>query len=116
MEIKKSILFLHVISISHPKNVFDNLVNDLKYALFQIVVKEPMPEAKEKNDSFEDTLLLLDMVRERKSKEGADKKVTYQSTIFKNNSSLQPGREDQSNGDGAKEEEADEGELLHPQT
>ena len=71
----------------------------------QIVVKEPLPEEMEKSDSFEYTLLLLNMVRERKSKEGADKKVTYQSTINKNNYFLKPRRKDQSIGDGAKADE-----------
>ena len=42
----------------------------------QVLVKEPLPaEAKKSGDSFEDTMLLLDIVRERKKKQNENKKV-----------------------------------------
>ena len=44
-------------------------------------MKEPLPaEAKKSGDSFEDTMLLLDIVRERKKKQNENKKV--ESTLF----------------------------------
>ena len=40
-------------------------------------MKEPLPaEAKKSGDSFEDTMLLLDIVREKKKKQNENKKVT----------------------------------------
>ena len=48
---------------------------------FQVLVKEPLPaEAKKSGDSFEDTMLLLDIVRERKKKQNENKKVEI--TLF----------------------------------
>merc|ERR1712083_77902 len=41
----------------------------------KVLVKEPLPaEAKKSGDSFEDTMLLLDIVRERKKKQNENKK------------------------------------------
>ena len=42
----------------------------------QVLVKEPLPEAKKSGDSFEDTMLLLDIVKERKQKENERTKVS----------------------------------------
>ena len=42
----------------------------------QVLVKEPLPaEAKKSGDSFEDTMLLLDIVREKKKKQNENRKV-----------------------------------------
>ena len=61
-------------------------VNLLSYAvvfdvtfLCQVVVKEPLPpQATKSGDSFEDTMLLLDIVREKKKKQNENKKVKKQ--------------------------------------
>ena len=47
--------------------------------LCQVVVKEPLPpQATKSGDSFEDTMLLLDIVREKKKKQNENKKVRKQ--------------------------------------
>ena len=44
----------------------------------QVLVKEPLPaEAKKSGDSFEDTMLLLDIVREKKKKQNENRKVFF---------------------------------------
>jgi len=40
----------------------------------KVLVKEPLPEVIEKSDSFEDTLLLLNMVKERNIRNAQQKK------------------------------------------
>ena len=51
-----------------------------KKNILQVLVKEPLPaEAKKSGDSFEDTMLLLDIVREKKKKQNENKKVTQKS-------------------------------------
>ena len=46
-------------------------------------MKEPLPaEAKKSGDSFEDTMLLLDIVREKKKKQNENKKVTQSLFCF----------------------------------
>ena len=48
--------------------------------LCQVVVKEPLPpQATKSGDSFEDTMLLLDIVREKKKKQNENKKVKKKS-------------------------------------
>ena len=48
--------------------------------ILQVLVKEPLPaEAKKSGDSFEDTMLLLDIVREKKKKQNENKKVLQKS-------------------------------------
>ena len=43
-------------------------------------MKEPLPaEAKKSGDSFEDTMLLLDIVREKKKKQNENQKVQQKS-------------------------------------
>ena len=47
--------------------------------LCKVVVKEPLPpQATKSGDSFEDTMLLLDIVREKKKKQNENKKVRKQ--------------------------------------
>ena len=42
----------------------------------QVIVNNPVPEEKKQNpDSFEDTLLLLDIIKEKRMKEMKNKKV-----------------------------------------
>ena len=41
----------------------------------QVIVNNPVPETHQNRDSFEDTLLLLDMVKEKKMKEMQQRKV-----------------------------------------
>ena len=41
----------------------------------QVIVNNPVPETHQNPDSFEDTLLLLDMVKEKKMKEMQQRKV-----------------------------------------
>ena len=40
-----------------------------------MIVNNPVPEDHQNPDSFEDTLLLLDMVKEKRRKEMKDRKV-----------------------------------------
>jgi hypothetical protein len=77
----------------------------------QVLVQEPLPvEAKEKTDSFEDTLLLLDMVRERNVKEAQNKKVTRLTrNVDASAATVNTGGEDPRDGDGAEAAEAAEG-------
>ena len=41
----------------------------------KVIVNNPVPEDHQNPDSFEDTLLLLDMVKEKRRKEMKDRKV-----------------------------------------
>ena len=40
----------------------------------KVMVKEPMPKKIEKGDAFEDTMLLLEMMKEKKQKENKQQK------------------------------------------
>jgi hypothetical protein len=42
--------------------------------VFKVVVNNPLPDMK-KEDAFEDTMLLIDMVRQQVQKNNEDKKV-----------------------------------------
>ena len=51
--------------------------------IFQVIVNNPVPEQKKQNpDSFEDTLLLLDIIKEKKLKEMKTKKVVLSDLII----------------------------------
>ena len=41
----------------------------------KVLVNDPMPQKIQKGDAFEDTMLLLEMMKEKKQKENKDKKV-----------------------------------------
>ena len=60
------------------KRLSNAVVFDFTF-LCQVVVKEPLPpQATKSGDSFEDTMLLLDIVREKKKKQNENKKVKKQ--------------------------------------
>ena len=42
----------------------------------KVIVDNPVPESHQNPDSFEDTLLLLDMVKEKRRKEMKERKVS----------------------------------------
>ena len=86
-------------------------------------MKEPLPaEAKKSGDSFEDTMLLLDIVRERKKKQNENKKVKitlflyYMQRKKLYNFIVSSGRDDTGDGNGAEKEETNEGEFLYSST
>ena len=85
-------------------------------------MKEPLPaEAKKSGDSFEDTMLLLDIVRERKKKQNENKKVEITLFLYIQRKNIyhfivSSGRDDTGDGNGAEKEETNEGEFLYSPT
>merc|ERR1712106_239551 len=47
---------------------------DLHMQGIKVLVKDPMPQKVQKGDAFEDTMLLLEMIKERKQKENKNQK------------------------------------------
>ena len=77
--------------------------------LFKVVVINPVPEVK-KGNSFEDTMLLLYLVKQQKQKENKEKKVNSISKLiwkFK-----YKGWNDSTNGNGAKKKNRRKGKIY----
>ena len=62
-----------------------------KFFVVQVIVNNPVPEEKKQNpDSFEDTLLLLDIIKEKKMNEMKTKKVCYNDVQIVNTNRIEP--------------------------
>ena len=47
------------------------------YKAFQVLVKNPMPEKVKRDGSFEDTMMLLEMIKEKQQKENKQMKACF---------------------------------------